>query len=127
MQGEETLEGRIAAAEHARVSAEKAVKRAECKQEAADANIWAKGKLFERISSKCDKTHGAKMPTRKQQQQHTHWVRMLRKSHTELQDAIVAEKDAQIDELRARLAWRDAMLDELQLEIDLHLQNCEEK
>ena len=43
MQGEETLEGHIAAAEHARMSAEKAVKRAECKQEAADANVWVKG------------------------------------------------------------------------------------
>ena len=63
VQGEETLEGHIAAAEHARMSAEKAVKRAECKQEAADANVWVKGTFTCTLLKNAKITGTLEMPT----------------------------------------------------------------
>ena len=49
---------------------------------------------------------------------------MMEQSHWALESAILAERDAEIEVLRARINFRDALLDELQLEIELHDEIC---
>jgi hypothetical protein len=112
---------RIAAADDVVLKAQKAVARADAKEEAAEDAADAKQVQLERAMKalKGAPEASSELPIaqfQKAAKETRKLVRRSGKAQKEWEDALFAAKDAEIAALRARLNHRDAMIDSLQLE-----------
>ena len=112
---------RIAAADNVVLKAQKAVSRAENREEAAEDEADGKQVRVERAMKdlRAAPSASSELPIaqfQKAAKETRKLVRRSEKAQKEWEDALFAAKDAEIAALRARLNHRDAMIDSLQLE-----------
>ena len=112
---------RIAAADDVVLKAGKAVARADPKEEAAEAAVGAKQARLERALQALNSAPlpNQELGAKEWQLAAQETQRLIHRSEQARKDwdvALFAAKDAETAALRARLNWRDAMIDSLQLE-----------